>query len=209
MSSRPGPGWDLRASDADRERVVALLTEAAADGRLTHAEHAERTQRAYTARTLGELVPLTTDLAEPSAQPIRLDTGRSITAVRGSQRRDGRWVVPPSFSATAVFGEVVLDFREAVLPSGPVALTATVVGGTLALIVPDGLTVRVTRTTPTMRITRSTLGRPAGRGQAAPTPVPPGAPVIEVRAMVLAGRIKTFAPRRSRWRRGPRRGVPR
>lgn len=178
--------------------MAALLTEAAADGRLTQAEHAERIQRAYTARTLGELAPLTTDLAEPSAQPIRLDTGRAITVFRGSQRRDGRWVVPPSLAATAVAGEIVLDFTDAVLPSGPVALTATVVGGTLALIVPEGMTVRVTRTT--------LLGR-GTRPQ--PAPAPAGAPVIEVRAMVLAGRIKTITPRRSRWRRGSRRGVPR
>jgi hypothetical protein len=200
VSSRPGSGWELRASDADRERVVALLTEAAADGRLTQAEHAERTQRAFTARTLGDLVPLTADLAEPSAQPIRLDTGRAITAFRGSQRRDGRWVVPPSLTATAVAGEVVLDFRAAVLPSGPVALTATVVGGTLSLIVPDGMTVRITRTT--------LLGRPSGRAEPEPPPAPPGGPVIEVRAMVLAGRIKTITPRRPpRWRRGSRRGA--
>ena len=34
VMSRPQPR-DLRASDADRERVVAVLADAAADGRLT------------------------------------------------------------------------------------------------------------------------------------------------------------------------------
>ena len=33
---------DLRASDVDRERVVAVLAEAASDGRLTLDEHSER-----------------------------------------------------------------------------------------------------------------------------------------------------------------------
>ena len=44
---------DLRASDADRDRVLVLLAEAVSDGRLTMEEHAERVQRACTARTLG------------------------------------------------------------------------------------------------------------------------------------------------------------
>src|SRR5205085_908118 len=65
MSSRQAR--DLRASDTDRDRVLALLSEAMSDGRLTAEEHAERVQRACSARTLGELAELTTDLAVPSA----------------------------------------------------------------------------------------------------------------------------------------------
>jgi hypothetical protein len=77
MSPRPSPR-DLRASDADRDRVLALLSEAMSDGRLTADEHAERVQRAFSARTLGELAELTTDLAVPSAQPVKLDGGRVV-----------------------------------------------------------------------------------------------------------------------------------
>ncbi|HYB48124.1 MAG TPA: DUF1707 domain-containing protein, partial [Streptosporangiaceae bacterium] len=72
MSPRQAPR-DLRASDADRDRTLALLADAVSDGRLTVEEHAERVQRACTARTLGELAELTADLAVPSAQPVRLD----------------------------------------------------------------------------------------------------------------------------------------
>src|SRR6516165_1474477 len=60
MSPRPSPR-DLRASDADRDRVLALLGEAMSDGRLSQEEHAERVQRAFSARTLGELAELTAD----------------------------------------------------------------------------------------------------------------------------------------------------
>ena len=45
---------------------------------------------------------------------------------------------------TAIFGEVVLDLREAVLQSQRVTLLTTVVGGTVQLIVPDGVAVEVT-----------------------------------------------------------------
>ena len=69
---------------------MALLGEALTDGRLTADEHAERVQRAFTARTLGELAELTTDLAVPSAQPVRLDTGRTISGIFGPARRAAR-----------------------------------------------------------------------------------------------------------------------
>ena len=44
VTSKPLPR-DLRASDADRERVVAVLAEAAGDGRLTLDELNERVDR--------------------------------------------------------------------------------------------------------------------------------------------------------------------
>src|SRR6202000_1492644 len=99
---RPGQApRDLRASDADRDRVLTLLAEAASDGRLTMPEHAERVQQACAARTLGDLAALTGDRAEPSAQPLRLDGGRVISGVFGPARRDGRWVVPETLSVNA------------------------------------------------------------------------------------------------------------
>jgi hypothetical protein len=188
VTPRPAPR-DLRASDADRERVVAALTEAAADGRLTLGEHAERAERAYSARTLGELAELTADLAVPSAQPIRLDGRRPIAGIFGSQRRDGRWVVPERLGVTAVFGEVVLDLREAVLQTRRITVIATVLGGTLQLIVPDGVAVEVTGS--------AVLSRKSNTGG---TPVLPDTPVIEVRTLAFGGRVKVIRPKRSRWR---------
>ncbi len=191
MTPRPAPR-DLRASDADRERVVALLTQAAGDGRLTAGEHAERTERAYSARTLGELAELTTDLAVPSDQPIRLDGRRPVMAICGKERRDGCWVVPERLGVTAVFGEVVLDLREAVLQSRRVILLATVLCGTLQLIVPEGMAVEMTG--------GGRVSRNSGPGRR--EPALPGAPVIEVRALTFGGRVRVIRPKRPRWR-GP------
>ena len=53
---------DLRVSDADRERTAARLRDAAGEGRLDVAELDERLERAYAARTRGELAELTADL---------------------------------------------------------------------------------------------------------------------------------------------------
>jgi hypothetical protein len=52
----------LRASDADRERFVEALRQHHVDGRLTAEELVERTERAYAARTFGDLDALATDL---------------------------------------------------------------------------------------------------------------------------------------------------
>ena len=171
--------------------MVALLTQAAGDGRLTLGEHSERAERAYSARTLGELAALTSDLAEPAAQPIRLDGRKPIAGIFGRERRDGRWVVPERLAVTAIFGEVVLDLREAVLQSRRCTVLATVFGGTLQLIVPDGVAVEMTGSAVLTR-----------RNQVDTTPARPDTPVIEVRALALGGRVKIVRPRRPRWR-GP------
>ena len=186
MSPRPSPR-DLRASDADRDRVLALLGEAMSDGRITAEEHSERIQRAFSARTLGELAELTADLAVPSAQPVRLDGGRAIAGIFGPARRDGRWVVPENLTVTAMFGEVEVDFTQAILQTSRVQLYATVFGGRLRLIVPDGVSVVVTA--PLM------LGRRRGG-----TPLPAGAetPVIEVKGLVLGGEIIVVTPPKPR-----------
>jgi hypothetical protein len=52
----------IRASDEDRDRVVALLREHHAAGRLDADEFNERVDKAYAAKTLGELDDLMADL---------------------------------------------------------------------------------------------------------------------------------------------------
>jgi hypothetical protein len=188
MSARRLP-HDLRASDADRERVAALLAEAAGDGRLTPGEHAQRVQRAYQARTLGELARLTSDLAGPDAQPLRLDDSRAIVALFRREERAGRWVVPDRLLVTAVGGQVVLDLREALLQGLHTVVQATLAGAQLHLLVPGGVEVTVTRASATARADSRPAPRPA-----------PGRPLIEVRAYTLAGKVRVHAPRPSRQR---------
>ena len=167
--------------------MVALLGEAMTDGRLTADEHADRLQRAFTARTLGELADLTKDLTVPSAQPVRLDAGRTISGIFGPARRDGRWVVPENLTVTAMFGEVEVDFTQAILQSSRVQVYATVFGGRLRLIVPDGVSVIVSG--------HMVLGRKRG---STPPPAGPDMPVIEVKALVLGGELAVRTPPKSR-----------
>ena len=196
VSPRPAPR-DLRASDADRERVVDLLAQAAADGRLTWAEHAARVQRAYTARTLGELAALTEDLVRPEAQPFRLDTSRAVTAFFSTQRREGRWVVPDRLVVTAIGGHVVLDLREALLHGQRTMMYATALGGQVHLLVPAGISVQL-HGMPGLAALSGGPGPAPERDKPAPPP-PVGSPVIELHTLTVLGRIQVRTPR-------PRRG---
>jgi uncharacterized protein DUF1707/cell wall-active antibiotic response 4TMS protein YvqF len=175
--------------------VITLLSEAAADGRLSMAEHAERSERALEARTLGELTGLTADLTLPSGQPIKLYPRRSVMAAFARERREGRWVVPEVLPVTAFFGNVVLDLRDAVFASQRVTVYATAVAGQVRLIVPPGVAVEMGG--------RSILGVRSVRDRAA---APAEASVVlDVRTLTLGGAVKAVTPRRSRWRPGPRR----
>ena len=171
---------------------MSLLGEAVVDGRLTPEEHAERLEQASTARTLGDLAGLTTDLAGPEAQPVRLDGTRPVLAVFGSQHRDGRWVVPERLTVTAILGEAVIDFRNALLQTPRVTLYTTVLGGRLRLLVPDGVEVEVTGSGGSSRQRGTAPGQPPGPGE-------PPRPVIEVRGMMIWGRVQVVTPPKSRF----------
>ncbi|NKZ06349.1 DUF1707 domain-containing protein [Actinomadura latina] len=174
---------DLRASDADRERVAAVLGEAYADGRLTVEEHSERTSRAYAARTLGELTGLTGDLSPEEAQPILVDD-RPVSVFFGRTRREGRWVVPVKLPILALFGTVDLDLREAVLQRRHIVVDTLVLGGRIRLIVPEGVSVSVTGRT--ILSTRDLRARPAQDG-----------PTVEVGGTMIFGSVRARAPKRS------------
>ena len=64
-------GQAIRASDGERDQVVAVLQRHFADGRLTQAELEERAGAAFAARTREELRDLTADLPGADVQPAR------------------------------------------------------------------------------------------------------------------------------------------
>lgn len=68
------PGWGgavMLASHADRERAVDVLRAGFGEGRLEKGEFDQRIERAYAARTVGELALLVADLPQgPLPQPV-------------------------------------------------------------------------------------------------------------------------------------------
>ena len=78
---------DIRASDADRERVAAALRRHAGEGRLTLDELGERLGETYAARTLGELAGPAGPLRE--LPPLAPPTPPQILAAGHDGRRRG------------------------------------------------------------------------------------------------------------------------
>ncbi|MEU0570887.1 DUF1707 domain-containing protein [Nonomuraea sp. NPDC005983] len=128
----------LRASDADRDRVAAVLGEALATGRLTSVEHADRLEVAYTAKTIGELVPLTRDLPDVSvsAAPATVEQ-QTIDSTFSKTIRKGRWVASRHTKLSARFGALIVDLSEAVLPGREITIEADACFGKLIVRVPD------------------------------------------------------------------------
>ncbi len=96
----------MRASDADRDVVLAELSEHFQAGRLTSDELEERTGQALQARTFGDLARLTADLPSPPARP---PVGPASGAVTRSGGRLPLAPVTPGLVAVAVVVAVLLD----------------------------------------------------------------------------------------------------
>jgi hypothetical protein len=130
---------EMRASDADRDQAAAVLSGALATGRLTTAEHADRLDAVYAAKTVGDLVPLTRDLPADAADP-RVETGeRAIVAARFSKViRSGRWVAGRRTRLTARFGALIVNLTDAVLPGREITLEVDAFCGKLIIVVPEG-----------------------------------------------------------------------
>jgi hypothetical protein len=157
---------ELRASDADRERVAEVLRDALAEGRLDMGEFEERLDATYRARTYGDLAPITRDLpvGEGGAAPVprvsmtkepagsggwagRITGGEGSStwavAVMSGFERKGRWTVPKRFNCFAFWGGGELDLREANFADGEVVINCVAIMGGMNVVVPPGVEVVV------------------------------------------------------------------
>ena len=104
-----------RVSDAERNHVAEILREAAGDGRIDLSELDERLEAAYAAKTYGDLVPITRDLA-PATTPVAATPAvrrERTVAIMGSVERRGSWIVPEELTVFCFMGGAELDVREA------------------------------------------------------------------------------------------------
>ena len=130
---------DLRASYADRDRVVDALRVAAGDGRLSAEELDTRLESALSARTLGELAGLTADL--PIAAAAK---GQDVLVVKqhgGRYVREGRWSVPTRIELRTRECRVTLDFTHAVITSTVLRIETDMVHGKLFIVSSPGIVI--------------------------------------------------------------------
>ncbi|SMQ14884.1 protein of unknown function [Streptomyces sp. Ag82_O1-12] len=140
--ARAGGSPEVRASHADRDRVVDVLRVAAGDGRLTLEELEERLETALSARTVGELAVLTADLPALAGQA----SGEAEGVVRirqegASTRRGDGWVVPRRLEIRSAWGEVTLDFTDAVITHDILDIDLDLRAGALKLLTRPGVVV--------------------------------------------------------------------
>lgn len=152
MSSPGGPDPHLRVGNAERDAVTTILQDAAVDGRLDMDELDERVGAALRARTYGDLDALVADLSvelpwqrrspAPLAgpppvgssreDPLRLDGGMS------SEKREGRWLVPPFVRISPGVGSVKLNCLQATVAARVIEVEVVAGAGSVLIIVPDG-----------------------------------------------------------------------
>ncbi|QBR91021.1 DUF1707 SHOCT-like domain-containing protein [Nocardioides euryhalodurans] len=92
----------MRASDADREVVHQVLTEAYADGRLDREELESRTTETQAARTLGDLLPPLEGLVAARRSATLVPEARIAERALESWRKDRREALWGLLSVSAI-----------------------------------------------------------------------------------------------------------
>lgn len=139
---------ELRASHEDRDAVVERLREAAAEGRLDLDELETRLDRALTAKTYGDLAPLTADLPPI----VAADPGRPLV-LKGDMhglKRAGRWRVPARITVEGGMGGAKLDFTQTECRLPQVEIEANGQMGGVVIVIPDGWGADTTEANPGM-----------------------------------------------------------
>ncbi|MFD5816266.1 DUF1707 domain-containing protein [Streptomyces sp. NPDC127038] len=149
---------ELRASDADRDRITDILREAVAEGRLTAEEHAERVEGVLATKTVGELDRFVRDLPaahtgrassayvsapnRPAQGTVPVEADENVVAVFSSAVRKGRWRAGRRIHAYSVFGNVEIDLSEAIFEYQQVVIKAISVFGNVEIFVPENVSLR-------------------------------------------------------------------
>ncbi|MEU9028457.1 DUF1707 domain-containing protein [Streptomyces sp. NPDC048383] len=180
---------ELRASDADRDRIAQILSDALAEGRLTAEEHSDRLDSLYAFKTVGELDVLVRDLpavpgGSAAAAPVTASGSgwtETVVAVCSASARKGRWRPGARTRAVSVMGDINIDLTEAVFEQQITEINVTSVLGNVEIIVPENVTLR--------GYGSGVLGNFEVRGQGRGA-TDPQAPVVIVRGFSLLGNIE-------------------
>ena len=134
----------MRISDAERRQALAVLRDAVVEGRLTLEEYSDRVGTAVAARTDQEIAELTRDLPQ-TPRMIVPSTATPVAhrAIFSHIVRRGPLSLPEHTRYVSIFGTIDLDLREARLPGSNAALDIHNIFGTVTVLVPDGVEVRI------------------------------------------------------------------
>ena len=191
----------LRVGHEERERVVHVLMQQYAEGRLTAGELDDRSARARQARTYGDLDRLVADLpvGPPSAEVRRTSTTAELARLgtdpdhrqtmsggMSSFVRRGVWTVPAYLNLTAGMATVKLDFQQAICPHDVVDILVSAGLGAVVLVVPEGWAANTDQ-----------VGKGIGSvSNKVDTVRQPGKPLLVLRGNSVAGSVRVRYPSR-------------
>ena len=179
-------------SDSDREGVLARLSAALAEGRLTLTEFEERVDGVLHARTFGEVQPFVADLPGAATALAKRDV-IELRSGASSITRKGHWIVPKRLVVQSQAGSVKLDMRQAVIDDAVVEIDLDLLAGSAKIILPPGATADIDDVT---------LSAGSAKSKVPPAPEPGStAPHFVVRGTATAGSLLVRYERRFlRWR---------
>lgn len=152
----------LRATDDDRHRVTAALSEAFSHGQLDYEELDVRTRQVWAARHRDELLaPLADLVADPAhvldspglalrpeapapvAPRVTGEAGGRVLsfATMGMSEKRGNWLLARAHTSLALVGATVLDLRRARLTGPETTITALGLLGSVEILVPEDVRV--------------------------------------------------------------------
>jgi hypothetical protein len=178
---------EIRASDAEREQTIVRLHEACGEGRLSLDEFSERTKAVFTARTRGDLIPITADLPRAfGALPYRPSRGRTIVALLSDVKRKGRWHADGETKAITILASCTLDLRNALIYGDEIVITTYVVMGSVKIVVPRGI-----------RVELEGFALMGSRdSKVDDDEILPGAPIVRVRGVTIMGSVDVVSDQR-------------
>ncbi|HEU4990454.1 MAG TPA: DUF1707 domain-containing protein [Gemmatimonadaceae bacterium] len=175
----PDDPRSLQPLEAERERVITLLSRHFANDHLSIDELETRLELVYRASSVAEIRALAADLpgegaggaavtpAPAPSQRVR----RRMLSVMSSRTRSGVWISPQRLDLVAVMSDTHLDLRSAQLSAGVTEIHVRAWWAAVRITVPPNVHV-VVETTPVMASVADRTGAGA--------PPPHGAPVVRV-----------------------------
>ncbi|MDB4983412.1 MAG: hypothetical protein JWM82_4164 [Myxococcales bacterium] len=179
-----------------RERAIATLSEHFAQDALDVEEFERRVTLAHQAETPAALaalvadLPVLADVPTPAARAALVPAAdvrpaQTVFGLMSSTERRGAWVVPRRMRVRGTMSSIVLDFRDARLPAGPVDVQIRAVMSSVEILVPPGLAVEVGGVASAVAIMGS-----FEHVDRAPAHPDPDAPLLRVSGLVFMGSVE-------------------
>lgn len=125
-----------------RDHVIEQLSAGYAGDAFEVEELERRLALVHSARTPADLDALVTDLV-PLTTSTALVPAKRMNVMLGSIEREGPWVVPSQLAARVVWGNLVLDLRDARIAPGVTTIDISCTMGNVEIIVPPAVAVDV------------------------------------------------------------------